>query len=1390
MKKLLRLSLAYQVLLLCNALFCEKLNAQDCPQPQPGIKVCDNSVFCNGAEVCIENVTAEPEGLTFEWKWPDITYTEDEVTTETRVIELDPECNPIEDITIFLTAIRECDDGSQQKTTVAALVTIVSPPTVNLPDDDKNTTLCLPDQEACFNPSICPTDASIRTVTWVFSDGFTSEEASVCHNFPQLGAYQGIVTVESFASGTSCGIDKDTATINVFAEPIPIIEYEDVLYTSEDDTLQACTNRGITILNRSESANEGRWRLREGRAGRDFEVLQENTDTLSLNFSQPGTYTLELEAISTACNPQRSGVCRHTIVVSESNGVELQLDAVDCEPITINPRDSLTVFGDDTNLIWTIGNETINNPDPGPRTFDETTEIKVSLESSCGIAEDLGRISILGRTVAEIDVLEENIQFDNDTIILCKDSPSLTLYTSVIGGNWEISGNETAGLDDTTLIFNPVEPGTFTITYGNKCITREPVTIIVNGADPEYTVPLTHCLDGSAVPFSVSPNTLDGVWVSENGSVTDEGIFDPQIAGIDTFWVWYEYGAGECEFVDSFLISVSNLQASFETLACSSDGSGTTVTFESIPEADQVENIAWDFGDGTTGAGSPVSHTFINPGSYSVRLIVSSGECVDTVTQEVNISENPIAGFTTNPEGEFCAGTPLALINESTNSSTYRWTVNGEIFSESSDPEPLILAAGPENTSQTYEIQLTAIGGCSSDTTSRSVTVLPEVRASFGAFPDTVCSGDTIQFNNNSLGLRTNCRWLFNSTLIETNCELPSQVFPEGDHMLSLEVSSQICGVVDTFDKSILIKPAEVNAFFEPTPDEVCLGEDMVFTSFATPFSTILWDFGDETGNFNSAIGDTIIHVYQDTGSYEVIQYARGCGLDSMKANVRVRLTPSLGLDVASQVCEGIPLAVTLETDAESYGTQVGAFSYNNLINFEHIHATADTLAITAFATNIYGCNNVTERTTIIVPAPEISITPFGNTVCADAEITLSGQSADAITQWQWDMGNGDQGSQQFLPYSFFDVGTYDISLIGVDENGCRDTAWVNQIEVIEKPLSYFIPEELEACLPVENLGFTNLSQGTNITAYTWNYEGGTSNVNNLRLDISESGIFKVGLTVENSGGCIDTFEDSVFIYPMPEAAIQFPDVSLCAPMEVPFTISPTDYTDITWRVNGFPVSKNENLTYAFLAPDTTHQVKLELSYEGFCKDFDSVEIAPVQQVTSKFKLSTTQRDSAQLVLINESQYATDYLWDFGGDVLPGPGSLEESPTITYVEPGEYTITLVAFNGAGCADTFSINRSYFPVGAIYAPSAFSPNDDGVNDEFNLISIYEVKKFYLEIFDRWGRMVFKSNDIDVSWDGTFMDGSSAPEGVYTFRCKHETLGGRILEPKGGTVTLIR
>ena len=90
--------------------------------------------------------------------------------------------------------------------------------------------------------------------------------------------------------------------------------------------------------------------------------------------------------------------------------------------------------------------------------------------------------------------------------------------------------------------------------------------------------------------------------------------------------------------------------------------------------------------------------------------------------------------------------------------------------------------------------------------------------------------------------------------------------------------------------------------------------------------------------------------------------------------------------------------------------------------------------------------------------------------------------------------------------------------------------------------------------------------------------------------------------------------------------------------------------------------------------------------------------------------------------------------------------------------------------------------------SLYSPNAFSPDGDGINDFFN-ISGQKIEDFQIEIFNRWGQMVYKSFDLNDGWDGTF-NGKKLPTGTYVYKIKTREFGIDQNLIKSGSVALVR
>ena len=138
-------------------------------------------------------------------------------------------------------------------------------------------------------------------------------------------------------------------------------------------------------------------------------------------------------------------------------------------------------------------------------------------------------------------------------------------------------------------------------------------------------------------------------------------------------------------------------------------------------------------------------------------------------------------------------------------------------------------------------------------------------------------------------------------------------------------------------------------------------------------------------------------------------------------------------------------------------------------------------------------------------------------------------------------------------------------------------------------------------------------------------------------------------------------------------------------------------------------------------------------------------------------------------------------LWNFS----PVDTSTAIDPSHTYPNIGNHYVELIVKDIEGCYDT--IIQEIKPPLHIYAPNAFTPNNDGKNDAFHFIGM-GIEEFEVSIYNRWGEVIYQSNDIYQGWDGTYK-GKSLPTGVYIYDIRAKAFN---TEPftKTGSINLIK
>jgi len=188
--------------------------------------------------------------------------------------------------------------------------------------------------------------------------------------------------------------------------------------------------------------------------------------------------------------------------------------------------------------------------------------------------------------------------------------------------------------------------------------------------------------------------------------------------------------------------------------------------------------------------------------------------------------------------------------------------------------------------------------------------------------------------------------------------------------------------------------------------------------------------------------------------------------------------------------------------------------------------------------------------------------------------------------------------------------------------------------------------------------------------------------------------------------------------------------------------------------------------------------------------EYITVNEKPVADFDFTPELLDDVQNTAQF-FSTSSAVSTSWYWTFGD----GGSSYAENPIWEYTGPGYYESKLMVTTDLGCMDTISKFIKYKEVIFLYVPNSFTPNADGRNDVFLPVSMGEIDLYSMQIFDRWGTLVFETTDIHEPWVGNALNGEYyLPSGVYSYVIEYEAWGPTLDEPIGekfmGTVTLLK
>ncbi len=829
----------------------------------------------------------------------------------------------------------------------------------------------------------------------------------------------------------------------------------------------------------------------------------------------------------------------------------------------------------------------------------------------------------------------------------------------------------------------------------------------------------------------------------------------------------------------------------------------------------------WDFGTGevqdTMVNDSQFSYNFSNTTARQVSKTISltalsNNGCLSSADRTVSVYPAMTASFTAS-DTEGCDPLNINFESTSVDASSNRWLF-GDGFT-STNRNPLHTFSNDTNFTVNYQTSLISSNafGCVDTSEIIQVLVHPSPDAFFQIDNSAGCSEFTLSVSNYSR-IVDSLRWNMGDGTVYTHMQDTFQHVYRNltdnviDYPFTLTAYNGF-GCTDTVAEIINVYP-EVYAYFDA--DTVgCTPYRVAFTHQSEGAEFYNWTFGDG----NTSTSESPLHTYSNLTMQPRNYTARlktvsryGCE-DVFERQFTVFNQPDATFTISdNDICAPDSIVLNDSTvGGELYhwdfgdGNTVTTTDFKNAVFYDNTSNAPLTHDIELIVENRYACTDTVSHTVTVYPQIQASFDAI-NAGCSPLPVSFNNTS-DFVVTYHWQFGDGGVSGLPHPQHTYINESendtTYHVILMARSHFGCTDTA-SGTVEVYASPDPEFDITPSYQEFPNATVTIDNTTHGS--WNYVWDFEDGTvmqvaEPVSHTYADWGTYRVIMEAISITHPE-CKDTVSHVIQIVAGHPVADYDTAFAGCAPLTVTFRNKSVNADWYEWSFGDGGKSDNENPTYTYNYPGT-FVVRLKAMN---VHDYDISEkhtIVVHRNPIAYFQVApqvVTIPDA--LHTYNLSDNAVRYKWNFGD----GYESEDPIPSHYYEHEGKYTITLEAWSEHGCYDSIiKVDEAIVESGCQFLfPDAFTPNPDGsndghydptqpelTNDVFHPL-YNNMRDYTLEIYNKWGELLFISNDIDVGWNG-FYKGKLAPQGVYIWKARAFCINGKVYE-KAGTVTLVR
>lgn len=953
------------------------------------------------------------------------------------------------------------------------------------------------------------------------------------------------------------------------------------------------------------------------------------------------------------------------------------------------------------------------------------------------------------------------------------------------------------------LVKLTVTDGTCTSTdsLGINVYTPSPVSITTD----KTTLCTNETLGASVVAIDKSIYSYSYGWYSSDGTPADwynynyeKGSFTNMKPGKDTVR-FIAYNLQGCpDTSNSVVVNVHGPAAKFlspDVLECR--GKELTFTDQTdISKGKPIKTWSWDFGDGNPAeifTAPPFKHTYNRAGYFYPKMTVTDQDgCTSTATGDYLQVNGPNADF--EPSAAWIPpGGDVWFYNYTTETggnATFHWDFGDNTSSSDNTPYKNY----PDRGLYTVKLFVKDNNGCA-DSAQKQIKV-SSVIAGFTFTTEFVnnsgCPPVIARFTNTSVNY-TSAYWDFGDGSFATISN-PSHTYTyAGKYKVKLKVMGG-AGTEDEYEQEVEIKGPY--ATITTSANGGCLTKEIEFKVAATAAVNFAWDFTD--GIVMETTDSIIKHTFKEPGIYKprlILSDQAGCKGTAFledpividKLDVKLTAAPAFVCDKGwvsltpafnSYSIDELKQAATYKWTYDAGITAERDNTANPRFYLDKIQAYNFTLT----TTTAYGCTQTVSNTVYAYPKPEVAITgPLQ--ACQDAPVTFGGTvSKQNDVTWKWDFANGNTGNlPQPADQSYTSVGPAEVMLTVTSNDGCSDTAR-HSINILPKPV-------INAAAGAEFIcqgNSTTLSAGGG-TRYQWLPARYLSDAAIAEPVASPRTSTTYQVTVTDANGCSNT--DDVSIRVVEPFTIQAtPDTVLCLGHVLPLWVSGADR--YTWKGEGLDnaasaepharINALGNYTYQVTGYDADGCFTDDASLQVTVHPLPVINAGPDRIVMAGTPVRLGGEASQDVIKWNWTP--AEYL-DCATCATP-----EAIPNLST------TYTVEAENRYGCKATDEvIVKVTCDKGAVFMPTAFSPNRDGTNEWFYPKGRGVKEVVSMRIYDRWGSLVFERDHFQINsatagWDGTWK-GQTAPIGSYVYAIETMCEDGTTFLFRG-VVTVIR